>query len=129
MFMFRFVALAFLLTTCGPDETISGFADPQASYRLVSLDGDTIVASATIRFPEPGQVTGTGPCNSFNAAQRVPYPWFELGPIASTRRACPDLEAETAYFAALAEMRFAEVVGDTLLLSNEADREMVFQVE
>lgn len=127
--MFRFTAFAFLLAACGPDETISGFADPAASYQLVSLDGVDFDAGASIRFPEPGQITGTGPCNTFNAAQRVPYPWFELGPIASTRRACPNLGAETAYFAALTEMRFAEVFDDTLLLSNEAGREMVFQVE
>ena len=127
--MFRFAAFAFLLATCGPDETISGFATPQASYRLISLDGVDFTARASVRFPDPGQVTGTGPCNNFNAVQRVPYPWFELGPIASTRRACPELGAETTYFAALGEMRFAEVFDDTLLLSNEAGREMVFQVE
>lgn len=127
--MFRFVTLAFFLTTCGPDETISRFADPQASYTLISVDSEAYWPSATIRFPEPGKVTGTGPCNIFNATQRVPYPWFELGPITSTKRACPDLNAEADYFAALTEMRFAEVVGGTLLLTNETGREMVFQVE
>ena len=127
--MFRFAALAFLLTTCGPDETISGFADPEARYRLTSLDGEGFIANAYIRFPEPGQVTGTGPCNSFSADQRVPYPWFELGPIATTRRACPDLAAEADYFAALSEMQFAEVFDQTLLLTNDAGREMLFHVE
>jgi heat shock protein HslJ len=51
------------------------------------------------------------------------------GTIASTRRACPDLGQETAYFAALADMRFAEVAGTVLILSNKAGGEMVFQAE
>ena len=127
--MFRFAALAFLLTTCGPDETISGFADPEASYRLVSMDGNSFLPSITIQFPEAGRVIGAGPCNTYDADQNVPYPWFELGSIASTRRTCPDLEAETAYFAALGEMEFAEIFDGTLLLTNGTGREMVFQVE
>ena len=41
--------------------------------------------------------------------------------------ACPDLALETSYFTALSEMEFAELLGNTLLLTNEAGREMLFQ--
>jgi heat shock protein HslJ len=56
----------------------------------------------------------------------APYPWFEAGDIAVTRRACPDLAAETAFFDALADMTLAEVAGDALILSTPDGREMVF---
>ena len=126
-----FMPLALLsLTGCGPDETVSGFADPNATYVLATIDDIAFAANATISFTAEGSVSGSGPCNTFNATQSVPYPWFELGPIASTRRACPDLALESDYFAALATMRFAEVLGDTLILTGEDGGPlMVFQAE
>ena len=41
--------------------------------------------------------------------------------------ACDSLSAETVFFTALGDMTLAEVVGDTLILSNDKGREMVFQ--
>lgn len=120
---------AVTMTACGPDETISGYADPAATYVLTTVDDTVFTGRATIAFAEEGRVTGNGPCNSFSADQKVPYPWFELGPIASTRRVCPDLATETTYFAALADMRFAEVIGDTLILTSESGQIMTYQAE
>lgn len=109
------------------DETISGFAGPGAVYRLEELNGVRFTALATISFPEKGRAGGQGPCNAWSAGQNAPYPWFELGPIAATRRACPDLAREAAFFDALSAARFAEVSGGVLILSNEAGGEMVFR--
>ena len=123
-----FVFLAFLaVNACGPDETISGYAEPSAIYHLVSLDGAPFTATATISFPEQGSVSGQGPCNRYSASQNTFYPWFELGPILSTRRACPELNAEAAFFAALSEISLAEVAGDVLLLTGENGRELTFE--
>lgn len=127
--MLRFIALIILLVSCGPDETISGYANRKMIYALASIDNAPFTARATIAFAKEGAVNGTGPCNTFQATQSVPYPWFALGPIASTRRACPDLGQEAAYFEALADMRFAEVAGTVLILSNDTGHEMVFQGE
>ncbi len=116
------------LTACGvSDETISGYADQTAIYELSALQDDPAPFRASITFPEQGRVAGAGPCNLFAAEQISPYPWFELGPIAATRRACPDLDAEQQYFELLSAMTLAEVNGDVLILSNEAGQEMVFQ--
>ena len=112
--------------SCG-DETISGYTDRGAVFQLRELDGAHYPARATLSFPEEGQVAGEGPCNSFRASQSAPYPWFAPGPIAATRRACPDLEAESRFFAALSEMTLIEAQGDTVILTNEAGREMVFR--
>ncbi|MDU8943911.1 META domain-containing protein [Ovoidimarina sediminis] len=121
------VALGLTLAACAGDETISGYADRDATYLLSDLFGEPFDATATISFPEEGQIAGTGPCNAYSAAQSAPYPWFEPGPIAATRRACPDLSAEAAFLAALETMTLSEVTGDVLILSDEDGREMVFR--
>ncbi|MCK0140928.1 META domain-containing protein [Aliiroseovarius sp. F20344] len=125
MRLLLFIAATATLMGC-KDETISGYADADAEWRLVELDGDTFPARATITFPEKGRIAGKAPCNSFSTAQKAPYPWFETGPIASTKMACSDLEAESAFFEALSQMQISEVSGNTLILSSEAGSEMVF---
>jgi heat shock protein HslJ len=118
--------LLLALVACS-DETISGYADPEAVYTLTEIDGAAYTARATITFPEEGTARGEAPCNSWFASQSAPYPWIELGPIGATRRACPDLDAELAYFEALGTMTLAEVQGPVLILSNDAGREIVFR--
>ncbi len=125
----RLILLLPLLTFGCADETISGYADPEAIYQLVEIDGEAFPASATIAFPEPGRAKGNGPCNAWSAAQTSPYPWIELGPIAATRRACPDLEAENLFFERLAKASLAEVTGPVLILTDEDGRELVFQAQ
>lgn len=112
----------------GPDETISGYAG-QRDWHLVSLGDAPYPAAASLRFPAPGEVRGQGPCNGFTATQAAPYPWIEIGPIAATRRACPDLAAETDFFAGLEAAQFAEVGGDVLILSGPEGPEMVFHAD
>ncbi len=119
--------LPLLLAACPKDETISGYADPEATFALQELDGRSFAAQATISFPEEGQVRGTGPCNGYSAEQNVPYPWFQLGPIRATRRACADLAQESDFFSALQAMTLIEVHGGTVILRDEAGREMVFR--
>ncbi|WP_296417913.1 META domain-containing protein [Pseudooctadecabacter sp.] len=115
------------LNACGTDETVSGYADPDATYHLIEMDGVTPVAPATIRFPEQGRVTGQGPCNAYMASQTVPYPWFNVDAIASTRRACPHLPQEAAYFRLLENMTLAEVTDTILILSDTEGRMLIFE--
>lgn len=126
--MVRFaLLLPLLLGVCHKDETISGYADPLATFALKELDGRMFPARATIAFPEEGRVRGEGPCNGYSAKQSVPYPWFQLGPILATRRACADLAQEIEFFAALEGVTLIEALGDTVILRNEASQEMVFR--
>ncbi len=114
----------------GKDETISGYATPGVTWTLSELGGAPYPTRATLTFPpEEGQIAGKAPpCNSYSATQSAPYPWFEAGgPVAATKRACPDLPAETAFFDALARVTLAEVAGEVLILSTEDGFEMVFQ--
>jgi heat shock protein HslJ len=125
--------LAFLclaaLGGCRSDETVSGFVDARQVFDLVGIGGGAPAGQATVSFPEPGRISGAGPCNTFAADQTAPYPWFETGPIAATRRACPDLAFERTYFAALEAATIIEVFGDTVILSNDAGLNLVFQAE
>ncbi|MGC3938402.1 META domain-containing protein [Roseobacter sp. EG26] len=115
------------LAGCRPDETVSAYGAAGKTWQLVELNGQTVDQIATLTFPEEGRIAGEGPCNSYSAAMTVPYPWFEAGPIASTRRACPDLDFEADYFTALSEMTLSEVLGDTLILSTPEGAQMVFK--
>ncbi|WP_371225485.1 META domain-containing protein [Roseovarius sp. 2305UL8-3] len=117
------------VSACEADETISGHGGAGHIWILQEIDGQAFDAQATIEFPEEGKITGQGPCNRFSATQSVPYPWFEAGPIMATKMACPDLAAEQVFFTALAEMTLSEVAGDTLILSNDAGRDMVFKAQ
>ena len=111
------------------DETVSGHGGKVAVWVLHSIDSTPFEARATLTFPEEGVIAGEAPCNRYSAQQTVPYPWFSTERIISTKRACPDLEAENHYLRALSEMTLVETAGDTLLLSNDAGREMVFRAE
>lgn len=114
------------LAGCAGDETLHAYGAGGHTYALQSIDGEAFAERATLGFPEPGRVAGQGPCNAFTTAQTAPYPWFDLGPIAVTGRACAELEAEQAFLQALDTMSTAEVTGDTLLLANDSGSEMVF---
>lgn len=115
-----------LLSGCKKDETVRAYGGGDTTWKLVELKGTTFGAEATIAFPNKGEVTGTGPCNAFTSTIEVPYPWFKLGPIASTRKACPALAAETAYFRALKEATLVEVSGPVMIISNTDGLNLVF---
>jgi heat shock protein HslJ len=127
--MLRLVIFAglFGLGQCGKDETIAGYGASGQLWQLSEIDGTAFAATVTVTFPEPGKIGGNAPCNTYTGTMDAPYPWFEIGPLAVTRMACPDLEFETDFLAALAEMSVSEVSGDTMILSNDAGREMVFK--
>ena len=116
----------FLLTACRDDESVRAYGAADKKWRLIELAEKPFDASATLTFPETGRISGTAPCNTYSGAMTVPYPWFEVGPIAATKRACPDLASEAAFFSALKAVPLSEVLDDTLILSNTDGLKMVF---
>ena len=123
--MRAFLAFA-LLFGFAAVETVSGFVPGGATWQLTELDGAPWTARATLSFDASGRVSGQAACNRFTGNQSAPYPWLEIGPLASTRMACPELDAEATYLAALQEMTIVEVSGDVVILSNDDGRSMVF---
>lgn len=124
-----FPALLMGLAACRADETLTGYGAADRTWVLQEIDGAGFTASATIRFPSEGAVTGMAPCNGFSASQTAPYPWFTLTAIRATRVACLELDQEQAFFAALNGMTLAEISGDVLILSDDTGREMVFTAQ
>jgi len=114
------------LVACGPDETVSGFGSAE-DYTLTGMNGETVKTQITLNISDTGRISGQGPCNNYSADQTAPYPWFAVGPILSTRRACPELAIEQAYFQALASMTISEVAGNILILSNDVKDTLTFQ--
>jgi heat shock protein HslJ len=127
--MFRLALLLPLFLGYCKDETLTGYGARGQVFVLQSINEARFAAHATISFPEEGKIAGQGPCNSFSASQDVPYPWFKAGPIAATKRACPDLDAEALYFQTLSEMTLSEVSGPNLILSTAEGAKMVFRAE
>ncbi|APE42274.1 META domain-containing protein [Sulfitobacter alexandrii] len=118
-----------ILGACDRDETVRGHGGADREWRLVTLQGAPFDARATLSFPEEGRIAGEGPCNSYSTSNIAPYPGFDAGPIASTRRACPDLAAESAFFTMLEAATLSEVTGDTLILSDEDGALLTFKAD
>ncbi|MGH1463735.1 MAG: META domain-containing protein [Cognatishimia sp.] len=116
-----------LCTACKTDETLAAYGAADTTWQLTTIDDSAFAARATLNFLPDGLVRGHAPCNSFTATQTAPYPWFELTPVLSTKRACKALQAERRFFAALSKMSLAEISGDTLILSNDAGQLMLFK--
>ena len=120
------LACVALIAACETDETVAAYGAADKTWQLTELAGAPFPATATLSFPAAGQLVGQGPCNRFSTSMTVPYPWFQVGQIQSTKMACPDMADETAFFQALATMTQSEVLGNTLILRTDADQEMVF---
>lgn len=119
--------VAFLMSACDQDETLTAFAGDKTLFTLTSIDSLPVDYHATIDISEAGRISGQAPCNQYFAEQKAPYPWFEVGPIGATRMACDALEAEQTFFETLSKMTLAEVSGGVLILSNTDGSRMIFQ--
>ncbi len=114
------------LTACLGDETVSGYAP--GPWRLTAIDETPVGTGITLNLSERGEISGSAPCNHYSATQTAPYPWVGIGPIAATRRACPERELEQRYFAALSAMTLAEVSGPVLILTGDDGRRLDYEL-
>ena len=129
LFALTFCTTLATLPACQADETVRAYGGAEKIWLLQKIDGAAFPARATLSFPDKGKLAGTAPCNRYFGTMNVPYPWFDASQIGATKMACPNLAAENLFFAALTEMTLSEVLGDTLLLSNDKGRAMVFKAE
>lgn len=120
------VALLGLIPACQSDETVAAYGAADVPWKLVELNGVQFSDRATLVFGEDGQVSGQAPCNRFNFTNGLPYPWFETGPVAATKMACPNLKAESAYFESLSAMTRVVLSDGKMVMANDEGGEMVF---
>jgi heat shock protein HslJ len=109
------------------EELPNPYAFADITWKLESIDGAPFAASSTLTFPEEGRVGGQAPCNLYFGDQTALFPEFRLDALGMTKMACDDLGYELAYFVALDAMRWAEMDGQTLTLSDGAEGRMVFK--
>ena len=133
------LAMALTLVACSPDraevaeaagqaESVSEPTKPDVSltntyWKLVELDGAAV---------EPGegkelhmilrgddQVAGYAGCNQFTGSVTVTGDGLAVGPIASTRRMCPDvMQQEDAFLQALESAHRFDISGEDLAIEN-----------
>lgn len=115
------------LAACWGGDTLRADGAADKVWHLKELRNTPVEAKITLTFPDPGKIAGTAPCNQYFATQEVAYPRFKAGPIAATKRACPALTLERAYFTALEGATLSEELGDTLILSNDEGVLLVFK--
>ena len=121
------IFLSVVFTTgCAGDETLRSYGAAGKTWTLVELNGAAFTSPTRLSFGALNRMSGTGPCNSFSATMSVPYPWFNVTSLATTRAICPDLVAETAFFNGLSQASQTEVLGTTMILSNQTGLSMVF---
>lgn len=85
-------------------------------HRIHGQDG-LPTNEVTLRFVDSA-VNGAAPCNQYNGTFTNDEGQLTFGPMMSTMMACPDLDQETAYFAALAAVSGYRVEDTHLILSN-----------
>jgi heat shock protein HslJ len=85
-------------------------------------EGVVAGAESTLTLTEAGEAFGSGGCNNFRASYSLDDGTFRFGPVAATRRACPppQMQQETAFFAALEATRAARVEDGALILLDTA---------
>jgi heat shock protein HslJ len=76
-----------------------------SEWLLEDLAGGVVMdgIQATLTFPEAGKIAGNGSCNRFFGPGEISGNTIKLGPLASTRMACPAavMNQEMKYLAAL----------------------------
>jgi heat shock protein HslJ len=74
-------------------------------WLLEDLGGAGVIdeASATLEFPEPGKVAGSGSCNRFFGTVSIDGTAIAIRPLGTTRMACAEVVAmqEVSYIRAL----------------------------
>ena len=70
-----------------------------------------------VAFSDDGKVTGFGGCNRFFGGYTVSGNSIKIGPLASTRKGCPDtLNLEVEFFKALQEAETFQQTDEALVL-------------
>ena len=121
MRQFFIIVFAFVLGGCNSVKNIGGM------YHLVSDDPE--LQRVTVEI-EDTRISGQGPCNRYFGSvvqSDIGSNSIQVGPIASTKMACPHLSAEHRYFQDLQRVPFAKVMPDGLILTTRDQTTLVFE--
>lgn len=99
-------------------------------WQLVQLDGRSVKAAPEtfVLKLENGSVSGAGACNrlmgSYKTGERRA---LKIGPLATTKMACPNLDQEQQFLRALESTTHYDMDGPMLLLLSNGELHAVFQ--
>ena len=99
-------------------------------WQLIQLDGRSVKAAPEtfVLKLENGSVSGAGACNrlmgSYTTGERRA---LKIGPVASTKMACPNLDQEQQFLRALESTTHYDMDGPMLLLLSNGELHAVFQ--
>jgi heat shock protein HslJ len=101
------------------------------AWRLEDLGGAGVLdrAEATLEFPEPGRVAGSGSCNRFFGGVKIDADTIALSQIGSTRMACAEAVSrqEMIYFKALGSAERYTLDGSVLrIFFKDSDKPLRF---
>jgi heat shock protein HslJ len=117
------------LVACGGGVGSEAAAQPAlegTEWRLVRLASGPVAAGDAQRAPsltleaEDARAFGSGGCNRFSGGYTREGQSLRFTPLAATKMACPDMEMESAYFAALDATRGWRLAAGGLELLDEA---------
>lgn len=133
------VLVATAFAACGGDEESSsdpGTQDPTALEgeswiltQMLTAGGQTEVVQTGVSAQFDGStISGTAGCNTYNASYEADGSEISFGPIAATKKICPEDEQSTEdrYLQLLAEIGSYEVSGRSMSM-NETDGTPVLQ--
>lgn len=98
----------------------------EGRWALQRIGDAPFAARAELDLSEHGRIGGRGPCNGFSGHLTGDWPVMEIGPLRATRRACPELAQEHAFFKTLQSMRQGDVRDGVLILTDAAGLDMEF---
>ena len=128
-----FVLTALLPGACAaapPDDGVEDLIGTR--WVAEDIDGDEVVdqPQSTISFDEATRVTGNAGCNRFFGSAQLGAQTLELGPLGSTRMACPDaiMDQEYRFLKALeASRRYRLDAGTNRLSLSDAQGNIVLR--
>ena len=130
------LVLVAALSACAvPGPTSRPAEQPHTSAALVggewvafAIQGvpEVVTPKPKLRWTAPDQVAGTGGCNGFKGRSSTQLSTLQLGPLASTGRACLSMPGaqEDLYFKALELTRKARIERDQLILLDDAGKQL-----
>ena len=121
MRQFFTIVFAFVLGGCSSAKDIGGM------YHLIS--DDPALQRVTLEI-DGTRVSGQGPCNRYFGSitnSDTGSNSIQVGPLASTKMACPHLSAEHRYFRDLQGVSMVKVMPDGLILTASNQTKLVFK--
>ena len=124
--MKRILIAGMFLAACQGDAPGISAETIGRDWALVRMNGADAPAKVTMDLSEAGRAAGQAPCNRWFGGVEGTLPEFRLTGVGATRMACPDMQAESDFFAALDSVREARMEGDRLILAGEGGVQLEF---